>query len=1352
MALDFIRVISTFLPKKEIHVVEPEFICIKSKDLMIRGGNFYAIWDEANLMWHTSKADVYRLIDEAIDEYVKSDKELNTNGKGIIVRKYATQFGSGIPAKFNNYVKAMDDNYIPLDSKLVFLSDPYVRENYSTKRLPYDLIEAPTPNYDRLLGVLYSDTEREKLEWGIGAVLSGEYKDVQKFFVLYGSHGTGKSTVLHIIEKLFKGYCASFTSAALGKNNSSFALEVFKDNPLVAIEHDGDLSKIDDNTKLNQIVSHERMPIDVKFTNIYSMEIRSIMFIGSNKPVKITDAKSGLLRRLIDVSPTGNTLKKTEYKKLFDGIDFELGGIAYKCLHTYLNDRTKYDTYRPIKMISQTNDFYNFILDSYDTFEKQDYILLKNAWTMYNEYCQNAGLTNKYSMTRFGIELENYFEYRYPQKQVIDPDGKRLHLSNVFEGFKSNIFKPKLDIEEMNAKLKKLDKITIPEWLTLVPTIEDSIFKEAFEGSLAQYAVVDAVGTEKPSCKWDNCTTTVDKLVTTKLHYVLPKDPHYIFVDFDLKDENGQKSLAKNLEAAAKFPPTYAEVSKGGQGLHLHYIYDGNPNDLDPIYAPGIEVKVMLGKASIRRKLTLCNGLPIAHINSGLPLKNDNFKYGKDGKKVLNKEAYMNERAMRTIISDCLRKSHHGHTTPEVNFIKEVLDSAYNGGVTYDVTDMRPAVMEFASRSTNGASKCMEIVADLHFSSDEASPDIDDKSDSPIIFYDVEIFPNLFVICYLTDDGKPGEAKKSEVRALINPTMNDVRMLVDKGKLVGFNNLEYDNHMLYGAMLGYTTEELYALSKRIIDKSKNCKFKEAYNLSYTDIHDFANTKQSLKKWEIEMGIHHQELGLPWDKPVPEELWDTVADYCKNDVVATKALFYHLEADWTARKVLSKLSGLTVNTKTNAHSIKIIFGNDKNPQKQFNYVDLSEMFPGYKFEFGKSTYRGEETGEGGYVYAEPGIYHNVALLDIASMHPSSIEAMNMFGPYTQRYSEIKQARVCVKHGDLEGLKTKLNGELLQFIPPKEDAGYSDFMSALAYALKIVINSVYGLTAAKFDNPCKDPRNIDNIVAKRGALFMINLKHEVWKRGYKVAHIKTDSIKIPDADEEIIKFVSEYGKKYGYTFEHEATYEKMCLVNDAVYIAKYGPNEGKHSGEWTATGKEFAVPYIFKTVFSHEEINFEDLCETYSVSTGGGLYLDMNEDVCKNLPEVTAEIKALESKAKRTVKKDPNAELDESGRVLKDDLAQYEMLLNSLDTCHNYIFVGRTGQFTPVRPGFNGGELVREKDGKYSYAAGSKGWRWFESEELRGKGRDNEIDMEYFKALVDGALSDIAKYGDVDEFIK
>ena len=103
-------------------------------------------------------------------------------------------------------------------------------------------------------------------------------------------------------------------------------------------------------------------------------------------------------------------------------------------------------------------------------------------------------------------------------------------------------------------------------------------------------------------------------------------------------------------------------------------------------------------------------------------------------------------------------------------------------------------------------------------------------------------------------------------------------------------------------------------------------------------------------------------------------------------------------------------------------------------------------------------------------------------------------------------------------------------------------------------------------------------------------MINLKHEVQERGFTVAHIKTDSIKIPDATPEIIQFVMDYGKRYGYTFEHEATYDRMCLVNDAVYIAKY------KDGKWTATGTQFQIPYVFKKLFSGEEIAFEDVCET------------------------------------------------------------------------------------------------------------------------------------------------------------
>ena len=223
--------------------------------------------------------------------------------------------------------------------------------------------------------------------------------------------------------------------------------------------------------------------------------------------------------------------------------------------------------------------------------------------------------------------------------------------------------------------------------------------------------------------------------------------------------------------------------------------------------------------------------------------------------------------------------------------------------------------------------------------------------------------------------------------------------------------------MLYACLIGYTNEQLFDLSQKIVSSKKgdrnNGLFGEAYNLSYTDIYDFASAgnKQSLKKWEIELGIHHQELGLPWDQPVPEELWTTVAEYCDNDVVATEALFNHLQADWTARQILADLAGMTVNDTTNTLTTRIIFGSNRKPQNEFCYRNMAEpvkelpsdvqtflkdacpkmmsvrhgdaksllpYFPGYKYEAGKSTYRDEEVGEGGYVYAEPGMHFNVAL--------------------------------------------------------------------------------------------------------------------------------------------------------------------------------------------------------------------------------------------------------------------------------------------------------------------------------------------------------------------------------------
>lgn len=393
------------------------------------------------------------------------------------------------------------------------------------------------------------------------------------------------------------------------------------------------------------------------------------------------------------------------------------------------------------------------------------------------------------------------------------------------------------------------------------------------------------------------------------------------------------------------------------------------------------------------------------------------------------------------------------------------------------------------------------------------------------------------------------------------------------------------------------------------------------------------------------------------------------------------------------------------------------------------------FPGYEFKEGKNIFRGDDLGKGGYVYAEPGVYGNVALLDVASMHPHSVINLNAFGEYTQNFKDIVQTRLCIKKKDYDAARHLFGGRLAPYLDNEETS------AALSQALKIAINSVYGLTSANFDNPFRDVRNKNNIVALRGALFMRTLQDEVKKRGFKVAHIKTDSIKIPDATPEIIEFCFDFAKKYGYEFEHEATYDRMCLVNDAVYIAKYAsaetceklygyvPGDNRKKGnKWTATGTQFQIPYVFKKLFSKEPIEFADLCETKSVTSS--LYLDMNE----NLPDVTQAEKDLA----KVLKNDPD---NPNISILTDEIA----------TGHNYIFIGKVGNFCPIKPGCGGGLLCREKDGKYYSATGAKGYRWLESEMVEKMERFDDIDERHFIEMVDTAIETINKYGDFEWFV-
>lgn len=1288
---DFLTVKKKFVAKAQRYEYYPAFLVKpKIKDLMIRSRDFYALFNPDTKLWVKDEGEAIDLIDKQVYEYVAKDagEAVMNDPEHSPIIDYIRDSDNHMIDKWHKYCqKDLRDTYEPLNQKVIFSNSEIKRNDYVAYKLGYPLQETPTPFYDKLVDRLYLPEERTKFEWMTGCILAGDQSKVQKLFVFYGEPGSGKSTIIGkvIVGTVFGGtrspYCAKFTAELLA-NKDSFGTGFLSSDPVLAFDDDADLSRIESNTTLNLIVSHEAVRVNDKFARTFTAYPNCFLVCGTNEPVQLSP-NSGLNRRLIDIRPTGEKLTPDEYDECIEHLVFEQSGIAYKCLQVYKKlGKNYYNHYQPEEMLSRTSPFHNYVKDNF--FDLKDGISLSNAYNLYCTYCQETNLKTVMTRYRFRDHLKLYFE-NYDDK--------------FFSGFK---------LERIGIHAVQKTEEEKESWLKFDQ--EKSLFDDLMKDQPAQYAKED----ETPKKKWESVTTKLGDLDTRRLHYILVPKEH-IVIDFDLKDENGNKSFEKNLEAASKFPPTYAELSKSGAGIHLHYIYTGgNPDDLSRVYADNIEVKVFAGNASLRRKLSKCNDIPIAEISSGLPLKGG-------PEKMVDWDGYKNEKILRTMIVKNLNKEYHPATKPSIDYINHLLNEAYRSGAEYDVRDLEQAVFAFALQSTNKADYCVDVVSKMHFCSDNFIED--DKTNeeydkAPIVIFDIESYPGdeeneaLLVVCW-----KFLGEEKSVVK-MINPSPKEVEDLF-RFRLVGFNNRSYDNHILYARSQSYTISECNKLSQRIIANDKNAKFREAYNVSYTDIYDFASAgnKMGLKKWEIKLGIHHQEMGLPWDKPAPKDRWLDVADYCSNDVVATEAVWNYLQPDFVAREILADLSGKTVNDTTNQCTTSLLVGDIKDPQQYYIYTDLSKIFPGYEFSeygidksrynegakivSGKSVYKGIDPGEGGRKIGYPGMYTNVGLFDVASMHPSSMIKLKIFGEeITKRLENLVKARIAIKHGDYDTAISLLGDKVKKYLTGSAEELKKN-AKALANALKTAINSVYGLTSAAFDNKLRDPRNKDNIVAKYGALFMINLEEEVTKRGYKVVHVSTDSIKIANVDDKIATFVMDYGKQYGFTFEYEALYSKMCLVNDAVYIAKVAKEDGiEVEPYWTATGKQFAVPYVFKTLFSHEEIIFDDMCETFQVKEGA-IFLDYNEDL-------------------------PEGE-------------------------HSYQFVGNVGQFTPIISGEGAATLNRIKNDKAYAVQGTKGYRWLESENVKILKKEDKVDREYYRKLVDDAVKVISEFGDFEWFV-
>ncbi len=1339
---DFLRIERKWDNKAQRNIYSPTFkIRSNIKDLIVRAGKFYAIYNPNTGKWETDDSKAIELIDNETRKYVEENESpalLADEEHGPIIRLLADQSNKLIREWHNfcekDYRKEWDSK-CQLNQKVLFSNSEIKREDYITDTLDYPLQEEPTPAYDRICDVLYLPSEVEKWEWIVGCVLAGEQKKIQKMVIFYGEPGTGKSTIIdHVIANTIFGgymkdgghYVTSFDAENLcGKDG--FGTDFLSKDAVICLDGDSKMDSITSKATLNKIISHEAVRVNGKYEKAYITTPNCILIVGSNEPIQLAP-NSGMNRRVIDIRPTGNKIPAKEYDQLIEHLQFEKSGIAYKCLQTYKRlGRHKYDHYIAEDMLMRTSPFQNFVAENYILLK--DGVSLANAYKIYTSYAEECNFKNIMVRHKFRDTLKLYYE---------SFDGVK------FTGFKLEKIGLK-PIEEPETEEHESD-----DWLKMIP--QSSLLDEMYKDCPAQYEQDDKDHPLKYA--WANCKTKLSDIDTSKVHYL--KVPiNLIVIDLDIKSEDGSKSLKKNLEMAHKFPPTYAEVSKSGQGIHLHYIYTGgDPNELSPIYGDNIEVKVFKGGSALRRMLTICNNVAIATISAGLPLKEDK----KRGDNVIDWKGFKNTKMLKSFVVNCLQKKHHGYTKPEMNYLKSELDKWYESGETYDIRDFDSNIYAFACDSSNSAPYCMDVYNHLHlYSKDIETKEIEETEEykeTPIIFLDCEVSPSYkqaieagVDLPYWIPEDTPAHllinwkfvGDDKLVTRMIDPKPHEVEELF-KYRIVAYNGRQYDAHICWARAQGYTCEEIYRLSDAIINKhDQNAKFMQAYSAFWADPYDYAtnDNKISLKKWEIRLKLKHLEWNQPWDYPVPNSKLLQWSEYCDNDVITLEKVFFNkkMQAEFLAREMLAKLAGGKIIDTTNKLSTKFVRGDadhlklkytDFTTGKQYGdgvpfdlevldydaYIALGDdwtgvqprnihHFPGYhcvRFPDGTlhNMFRGVDVGRGGLVLATPGMYGDAETDDVASMHPTSMGELDIFdGEQTQRYLDIKRGRVCIKHKDYETVKKMFGGVLAPYLEDKANT------KALSTALKLILNAFYGMTSSPSDYfEAKDPRNINNIVALRGALVMKMLYDEVTARGFTVIHIKTDSIKIANPTPEIHEFVKEFGKKYGYDFEVEHVWDRLFLKDNAQFIGHLADNDPDVLDDptiqrWEATGKYFDVPYVKKTLFTHEEITLDDMAEIINVKEGA-LHLIMNEG---------------------------DKETD--------------------------IFIGRVGQFTPMRT--KGGQLFRVKDGKRYAASGTKGFLWMETADVELLGLQDDIDRSYYITKCEEAIELIKAAGDYYWFV-
>lgn len=462
-----------------------------------------------------------------------------------------------------------------------------------------------------------------------------------------------------------------------------------------------------------------------------------------------------------------------------------------------------------------------------------------------------------------------------------------------------------------------------------------------------------------------------------------------------------------------------------------------------------------------------------------------------------------------------------------------------------------------------------------------------------MIFYDFEVFEYDWLVVLF-------DSKIKSEKIIIN----DKEKLEDfyqENKFdiwVGFNNKNYDQHILKGILCGFNPKKI---SDYIItDHNNGWGYSNLMNKIYTIQYDVMNSlNKGLKTYEGFQGKNIKESDVAFNIPrklTQDEIKETII-YCRSDVINTYELFIKTIKDFKAHMNLVKMAGGNLKylskTKTQLSSI-ILQAKQTIRDDEFDVFvpenleikKYKKIVDWYKSDDSKRYYNRVKKKNGGYkneenrleisVAAVPHVfgwgglhgarkkYHSKGyfiLMDVSSLYPSLMIKYNLLSRSCSRNGVKKYEEIYHKRLELKSLGKK-----------EEQA-----------PLKLVLNSTYGAAKDKF-NALLDPRNA-NLVCLFGQLFLLDLIEHL-ENDSEIIQSNTDGILIkvnPKNFEKIDDIAYEWEKRTGLSLIFDQ-YKEVFQKDVNNYLLVDLDNEVKAKGAYVKelNSLDYDLPIINKAL--------------------------------------------------------------------------------------------------------------------------------------------------------------------------